>query len=135
MERLSGANHKHVTNPALPAVEAEQCQNIEVLTEVKAKSGEVELLSAYHTFKIYQKGSEEVRCAKIGDGSFGSVRRAWDRLIHDFPVSVSTQYKLLPLAFEGDARKVYEEVANNFIGASISTLWELLERRRCNEVH
>lgn len=63
------------------------------------------------------------------------MRRAWDRLIHDFPISIFTQHKLLPLAFESDARNEYEEVTNSFIGASIGMLLELLERRLCNEVH
>lgn len=64
-EGLSEASHKHATNAALPALETERCQNNEVLTEIEATSGEVKLLSAYHAFKIYQRSSEEMRCAKI----------------------------------------------------------------------
>lgn len=43
MERLLVVNSKHVTNEALSAIETEQFPNKEVLTEYKAKFGDVEL--------------------------------------------------------------------------------------------
>ncbi len=42
---------------------------------------------------------------------------------------------MLPSAFEGDARVVYEEVANNNIRTTVDELWVLLEARLCNKVH
>ena len=43
--------------------------------------------------------------------------------------------RVLPLAFDSDARHVYEEIAGVHPDADCDELWELLEKRLCNEVH
>ena len=43
--------------------------------------------------------------------------------------------RLLPLAFDGDARLVYEQIASLNPDSSCSKLWDLLSKRLCNEIH
>lgn len=66
---------------------------------------------------------------------FFAAKRAWERLVRDFPVTEATKKRLLPHAFDRDSRTVFEEVANNNLHASVDDLWGLLEERLCNEVH
>lgn len=94
-----------------------------------------EVYPAHIAFKIYQKGLENSRCKRIGDGTFFSAKRTWNRLPNAFPTTNATQKCLLPLAFEGDARHVYEEVAGMHVTATMSNLWSALEKRLFNEVH
>lgn len=72
-----------------------------------------EVYPAHIAYKIYQKGMPSFRCKRIGDGSFFVAKRSWDRLAIDFPTTTHGQRRLLPLAFEGDARLVYEEIASS----------------------
>lgn len=99
------------------------------------KQKELDILPSHMAFKIYEKGLEGVRCKKIGDTTLFSAKRTWIRMIRDFPVSEKTSRRLLPLAFEGDARNVYEEVANESLDVNTTELWTRLEERLCNKVH
>lgn len=96
---------------------------------------ELDILPSHMAFKIYQKGLEGVRCRKVGDNTFFAAKRTWKRMIKDFPVTEATSRRLLPLAFEGDARSVYEEVANEAMDLNTTELWARLEERLCNKVH
>lgn len=86
-------------------------------------------------YKIYQKGMLSARCRRIGDGSFFIAKRSWDRLAKDFPTTKAGEKRLLPLAFDGDARFVYEEIAGNNPNATCNELWEILGKRLCNDIH
>ena len=86
-------------------------------------------------YKIYQKGLQSTRCKRIGDGSFFVAKRCWDRLPVDFPTTQAGMKRLLPLTFDGDARLVYEEIANLNPNSSYLKLWDLLSKRLCNEIH
>eukprot|EP00171_Calliarthron_tuberculosum_P002219 IDg2219t1 len=99
------------------------------------KRRDYDVYPAHLAFKVYQKGLEDVRCKKVGDSSFFAARRTWDRLNNDFPVTEGTKKRLLPLAFDGDARHVYEEVANNAVSSTIEELRVRLQDRLCNNVH
>lgn len=85
--------------------------------------------------KIHQRGLEDVGCKKVGDSSFFALKRTWDRLNNDFPITEATKKRLLPLALEGDARRVYEEVADFAVGLPTSNVWKKLEERLFNKVH
>ena len=70
---------------------------------------EYEVFPAHLAFKIYVKGLDNFQCKKIGDGSFFTAKRARDRLSRDFPVTEETR-SVISLAFDGDARAVFEGV-------------------------
>lgn len=101
----------------------------------RSRNEDYEVYPSHVAYKIYQKGMHTSRCKRIGDGSFFIVKRTWDRLTIDFPTSSVGKKRLLPLAFEGDAKLVYEEVASGNPNASCSELWKLLQARLCNDVH
>ena len=86
-------------------------------------------------YRIYQKGMLSARCKRIGDGSFFISKRSWDRLTKDFPTSKAGKKRLFSLAFDGDARFVYEEVAGFNPDASSEELWDMLGNRLCNDIH
>lgn len=98
-------------------------------------SRDYEVYPTHVAYKIYQKGMQSTRCKRIGDGSFFIAKRSWDRLAKDFPTTETGMRRLLPLAFDSDARLVYEEIAGVHQEASCDKLWELLGKRLCNEVH
>lgn len=98
-------------------------------------SGDYEIYPTHIAYKIYQKGLQSTRCRSIGDGSFFVAKRCWDRLAADFPTTQAGMKRLLPLAFDGDARLVYEEIASFNSDVSCEKLWELLSKRLCNEIH
>ncbi len=102
---------------------------------VDSKVKELEVYPSHLAFNVYQKGLQDVHCRRVGNATFFSVKRDWNRLVVDFPITEATKKRMLPSAFEGDARVVYEEVANSNIGASVDELWVLVEGRLCNEVH
>ncbi|CDF32828.1 unnamed protein product [Chondrus crispus] len=80
-------------------------------------------------------GVQSTCCRRIGDGSFFIAKRSWDRLCKDFPTTTTGRKRLLPLAFDGDARFVYEEIAGFNPDATCDELWKLLGNRLCNEIH
>ena len=96
---------------------------------------EYDVYPTHIAYKIYQKGMQSTRCKRIGDGSFFIAKRSWDRLTRDFPTTKSGMKRLLPLAFDCDARFVYEEIAGVNPDANCEELWKLLGMRLCNEVH
>eukprot|EP00171_Calliarthron_tuberculosum_P001221 IDg1221t1 len=96
-------------------------------TTAKEASREYAVYPPHIAYKVYDMGLKEVRCKSVGDSSFFSAKRAWDRLVRDFPVQESTKRRLLPHAFDGDARIVFEQVANSNLNAEVEVLWELLQ--------
>lgn len=103
--------------------------------ERSLKVAEYEVYPTSVAYKIYKSALEHARCKKIGDGSFFDSKRTWERLLKDFPIMESSERRLLPYAFEKDARRVYEEVASMHTEASAAELWGLLETRLCNKTH
>ncbi len=99
------------------------------------KREEFEVYPSHMAFKVYHKGLQDVKCKRVGDATFFAAKRAWERLVRDFPVTEMTKKRLLPHAFDGDARIVFEEVANTNLHANVDEMWGLLEERLCNEVH
>ena len=104
-------------------------------SSTKAINGDYDIYPTHIAYKIYQKGLQGTKCKRIGDGSFFVAKRCWDRLVLDFPTSKAGMKRLLPLAFDGDARLVFEEIANFNTGSSCDELWELLSKRLCNYIH
>lgn len=106
-----------------------------IVKKISSQSGDCEVYPAHVAFKIYQKGMQTSHCKRIGDSSFFVAKRTWDKLTIDFPTTAVGQKRLLPLAFEGDARLVYEDLASSNPSATCTHLWNLLQTRLCNEVH
>lgn len=86
-------------------------------------------------YKIYKSAFENTHCKRIGDGSFFDAKRTWERLLKDFPITKPAERRLMPYAFEKDARRVYEEIASTHTEASASKLWDMLEVRLCSKTH
>ncbi len=110
----------------------EEASDVEEPLKMK---GEFGVYPSHMAFKEYHKGLEDVKCKRVGDATFFAAKRAWERLVRDFPVTEATKKRLLPHAFDRDARIIFEEVANTNLHASVDDLWGLLEERLCNEVH
>lgn len=96
---------------------------------------DVTLYTTHRAFKIYEKALERSRCKRIGDGSFFTAKRKWDRLVRDFPISEASKLRLIPLAFDGDAERVFDDVSGENIGCTSDELWEHLQTRLCNDTH
>lgn len=145
MEKNDNLSKGSAHRPVEQKINTESCASREVLSQsavepvhsrkVGGNDEEPVIYRADTAFKIYQSALKEVRCKRVGDSSFFTAKRAWNRLVNDFPITETTQRRLLSLAFEGDARNVYEEVANNSIGYTTQQLWKKLEERLCNKVH
>lgn len=71
-----------------------------------------------YAFIIYHNGLDHKRCRRIRDSSFFIAKRAWNRLTNDFLISERTKKRVLALAFDEDARKVFETVVNGALNAS-----------------
>ena len=123
---VDGARHCKRTNHAAGEIE---------LNTSKSFTGDFEIYPTHSAYEIYQKGLESTHCRRIGDGSFFVSRRCWDRLVADFPTTRAGRKRLLPLAFDGDARLVYEEIASFNPDLSFEKLWDLLSKRLCNDIH
>ena len=126
---------RNVATPAENSGQEQENYRKEIKEENSKNNDGNKFYSSLQAFKIYQRGLEDVRCKKVGDPLFFVVKRTWNRLNNDFPISEATKHRLLPLAFDGDARRVYEEIAGTCIGFPVDVLWEKLELRLCNEVH
>lgn len=113
---------------ALPATENEN-------KSANSVAGDYDIYPTHIAYKIYPKGLHDTRCRRIGNGSFFVARRCWNRLVADFPITKAGMKRLLRLAFDGDARLVHEEIANQNQGSSCQKLWDLLPKRLCNEIH
>jgi Zinc knuckle len=82
--------------------------------------------------KIYSRELEGSRVSKIGDPNFPMAKLTWDRLVQDFPVREHLLRRLVGLAFEGPAKKIYEEVSALQLSACSEELWEFLRTRLYN---
>lgn len=68
-----------------------ECQGQFNTAEAQTSSDKENLENSSHkAFKIYQRCLENVSCSRVGDASFFGTKKAWTRLNHDFPISVST---------------------------------------------
>lgn len=74
--------------------------------------GKTHLYSSHRAFKIYRRGREDVRCKKIGEHSFFTVKGTWDPMNNGFPITEITKKRLRPSACEADVKKLYEEIAD-----------------------
>ena len=103
--------------------------------EARGVHNEYSVYPTHVAFKIYQQGLIGFRCKRVGDGSFFLAKRTWERLLKDFPIMESSRMRLILQAFEGDARHVFEEIANSDPDMDSAELWTRLEKRLCNSVY
>lgn len=116
--------------------DGERCANaLPKNPEMEKGAVEHAFYPAHTAFRVYQKGLQDFRCKRVGDPAFFTAKRTWSRLVIDFPITEATKRRMLPNAFDGDARIVYEEVAGCNPKATADELWILLENRLCNKVH
>jgi hypothetical protein len=67
------------------------------------------------------------------------AKLTWARLVQDFPVEKILLPRLVGLALEGPAKKIYEEVSALQLSSNSEELWEFLRTRlynhsQCSEV-
>lgn len=78
--------------------------------------------SYYHTFSVYQRGLDGVKCSAVKDSMFFASKKAWSGLCYDFSITDITMRRLQPLAIKGGALEVYGEVSNDYTGSSAEAL-------------
>ncbi len=79
-----------------------------------------------HAHNIYSTEFEQVRVATLCDATFRSARKTWKRLLQDFPVRKHHQRRLVGLAFEGAAKRIFEDAASTNLHATAEELWGIL---------
>ncbi len=73
-------------------------------------------------FKVYQKGVPDMKFGRERNATFFAAKRSWKHPFRDFPVTQAAKKRLLPHAFDGDARIVFEEFANANLIVSVDDL-------------
>jgi Zinc knuckle/Retrotransposon gag protein len=96
------------------------------------RSGGERYISISTAHKIYSREFEGSRVSKIGDPNFPMAKLTWDRLVQDFPVEENLLRRLVGLAFEGPAKKIYEELSALQLSSNSEELWEFLRTRLYN---
>ncbi len=130
-----GLKEKDTSDATSGAEDGSALPKVGMVAKDHSWAREYDVYPAHLAFKVYQMGLKEFRCKKGGRRLIFAAKRAWERLVRDFPVSEETKMRLLLHAFEGDARLIFKGVANSNLKADVPSLWTLLEERLCNEVH
>lgn len=133
-EEFADGNHNGSSNDRVFDESGTGIRSRNVQTK-NASTADYELYPTHIAYKIYQKGMQTIRCRRIGDGSFFIAKRSWNRLTKDFPTTDAGKKRLLPLAFDGDARLVYEEIAGVHPDSNCEEFWTMLGKRLCNDIH
>ncbi len=84
--------------------------NALVATQKPADVAERSTLPIGVTHKIYALELEEDLVSELGDSRFLANKLTWDRLMQDYPVDPEVQRRLVGLAFEGAAKRIYETI-------------------------
>jgi Zinc knuckle len=80
-------------------------------------------LTREKAMKIYSGGLKAVVVKEVGDPRFVVAQRTWGRLRRDFPITDADALALIGLCFEGNARTLYEQIANDHAHLDVHALW------------